>query len=217
MTRITKQIGLGAGITAMALALGAGAFAAAQDQSINSRGRRGGPPSFQARGAQDDEAGRPRPMARMAPRLDGLGLTDAQQEQVRTIVRSHEADVTATLERGRAAREALQTAVTADTIDEPAIRARSAEVAAIEADLAVSRARVRSDVLQTLTPEQRAVFNLREAQRAERGPRGRNGRAGGPPSGPNGGPQGPGQARGRGGPGGPGSGGPGGPRGGPRF
>ena len=46
-------------------------------------------------------------------------------------------------------------AVTADTIDEALIRQKSAEVAAVDADMAVARARAHAEVFQILTAEQK--------------------------------------------------------------
>ena len=55
-----------------------------------------------------------------------------------------------------AARQALHAATTSASFDEGLVRARAAELASVEADLAVSRARIYADVLQILTPEQQA-------------------------------------------------------------
>ena len=55
-----------------------------------------------------------------------------------------------------AAREALHAATTSPSFDEGLVRAKAAELAAVEADLAVSRARIFADVFQILTPEQQA-------------------------------------------------------------
>ena len=53
-----------------------------------------------------------------------------------------------------AAREALHAATTSPSFDEGLVRAKAAELAAIDADMAVSRARIFADVFQILTPEQ---------------------------------------------------------------
>jgi periplasmic protein CpxP/Spy len=85
-----------------------------------------------------------------------LNLTDAQKDQIRTVAESHRDEWKALTDRARATHEALQQAVTADAVDEALIRQRSAEVAAVEADLAVARARAHAEVFRILTPEQRA-------------------------------------------------------------
>jgi len=88
--------------------------------------------------------------------IERLGLTESQQAQVNAVIQSHDAELKALHDRAFAARQALQATVTADAVDERAIRARSADVASVEADLAVIQARVRAEVFQLLTPEQRA-------------------------------------------------------------
>ena len=54
--------------------------------------------------------------------------------------------------------------MTAETSDEAAIRARSADVAAIQADAAVLRARVHQEVFSLLTAEQQAKAKELKAQ-----------------------------------------------------
>jgi Spy/CpxP family protein refolding chaperone len=97
-----------------------------------------------------------------------LNLTDAQETQVRTLVEAHQAATTPVLDRVVTARQALHAAVTASPVDEAAIRARSAELASAEADLAVARARLHADISRILTPEQRAELDQMQARRAER-------------------------------------------------
>jgi protein CpxP len=103
-------------------------------------GRRGGP------GAMGD----------IGLALRQLDLSDAQREQVRGIMNSHQAAFTEIGDRLRTAHQGLQEAVSADTVDEAAIRAKSTEVAAVQADAAVLRARVRQEVVSILTAEQQA-------------------------------------------------------------
>ena len=88
--------------------------------------------------------------------LRELNLTESQREQVRAIVEPREAETRAVGERAMAARQALHAATTSASFDEGLVRARAAELASVEADLAVSRARIYADVLQILTPEQQA-------------------------------------------------------------
>jgi Spy/CpxP family protein refolding chaperone len=100
--------------------------------------------------------------------LGPLNLTDAQRAEVRSLVEAHRAATQPVLERARTAREALHAAVTATTVDEAAIRARSAELASAEADLAVARARLHADVAKVLTPEQAAELEQARSRRADR-------------------------------------------------
>ncbi len=188
MTRTIRRFGLGVGAAAMAVALtvtAASVYADAQNSSQDpGSGRRagpGGPGSPGGRGGPAGPGGRfggPRgpsgpggpggpgrggpmgPGGILGPlALERLGLSDSQREQVRAVVQSHDAELQALNDRSFAARQALELAVMADVFDEGAIRARSADTAAVEADLAVTRARVRLEVFQMLTPEQRAKAN----------------------------------------------------------
>ena len=88
--------------------------------------------------------------------LRQLELTDAQREQLRAVMQSHQAEFTEIGNRLRAAHEGLDAVVSADSVDESAIRARSADVAAIQADAAVLRAKVHQEVFSLLTAEQQA-------------------------------------------------------------
>jgi protein CpxP len=100
--------------------------------------------------------------------LRALELTDAQREQIRGIAKTHEAEFREIGERLRTARDGVNALVTADTVDEAAIRARSGELAAVEADAAVMRARVHQEVFSVLTAEQQAKAKELRAQRQER-------------------------------------------------
>lgn len=100
--------------------------------------------------------------------LRQLDLTDAQREQVRTIVGSHQAALKEIGDRLRVAHGGMDALITADAVDEAAIRAKSAEVAAVQADAAVLRARVRHDVFSVLTAEQQAKAQERRAERETR-------------------------------------------------
>ena len=100
--------------------------------------------------------------------LRELNLTDAQREQVRQIVDSRQQETRAIGERAMAAREALRAATTSPSFDEGLIRARAAELAAIDADLAVAQARIFADVYQMLTPEQQAKVKELSGSRPRR-------------------------------------------------
>lgn len=162
MTKTMKRIGLGLG----AIMLGLSAVAA-----VAAQGPSGGQPPFAGRGGPRGPGG---PGGRMGGPggpggaigipLDRLNLTDAQRDQVKSVVDSHETELRALGEKAMTARRALEQAVTADTIDEGAIRAVAADVASVESDMAVARARVHADVLQVLTSDQRA--KLKELQAA---------------------------------------------------
>jgi periplasmic protein CpxP/Spy len=106
--------------------------------------------------------------------LRQLDLTDQQRTQVRTIMEVHAQEFRAIGDRMREAHRALHQVVTAGTVDEGAIRMASAQLAEVQADGAVLRARVHSEVFNVLTPEQRQraeqlrqQFEQRREQRLE--------------------------------------------------
>ena len=105
--------------------------------------------------------------------LRELALTDTQREQVRTAVDAHKGEFDAIRTRMQTARTALNAAMTAAGFDEAAVRQKSVDVAAVEADAAVLRAKVHSEVWALLTPEQQQKAGALKAQRAERRAQGR--------------------------------------------
>lgn len=160
MKKTMKRIGLGLG--AVVLGLSAAAAVAAQGPS-------GGQPPFGGRGGPGGPGGRMGgPRGAVGIPLDRLNLTDAQRDQVKSVVDSHETELRALGEKAMTARRALEQAVTADTIDEGAIRAVAADVASVESDMAVARARVHADVLQVLTSDQRAKLKELQAEMEKR-------------------------------------------------
>lgn len=98
--------------------------------------------------------------------LRGVQLTDAQREQVQSIMQSHRAEFDnvgkALGEAHRAFAEATRSG------DEAAIRARSTAVANAMAEEAILRAKVRSEVHALLTPEQLQEITQREAEMQKR-------------------------------------------------
>ena len=97
-----------------------------------------------------------------------ISLTDTQRDQIKAIADSHKDEWQALGDRARKAHEALNDAVTADKIDDALIRQKSAEVAAVDADMAVARAHAHADVLQLLTADQRAQIKKRQAEMKDR-------------------------------------------------
>jgi Spy/CpxP family protein refolding chaperone len=172
----TTRIGVGIGGLILAIGLGLGTYAVAQDQNTSEAppprmgpGGPGGPRGMGMRGMHPGPMGQagPQGMREMMP-LGRLDLTEAQRAQVRSLTDTHRAATEPVLERARTARQALHAAVTASTVDEGAIRARSAELASAEADLAVARARLHADITKILTPEQRAELEANRSRMAER-------------------------------------------------
>ena len=118
-----------------------------------------------------------------------LELSDGQREELRQAFADR---FEAGAETRRAlfeARRALGEQIHADSFDEAAIRQAAAAVAALEADMAVERARGAQQLRQILTPEQLAELEQMRDERGERrfgrrGPRGPRGRGfDGPPPG----------------------------------
>jgi Spy/CpxP family protein refolding chaperone len=158
MTVTVKRLTLGLGAGLIALSAVAGGFVHAQDQDANAQHRqfRGRGPG--GRGGPDGPGGFGGPGGPMGilPRLGReIALTDTQRDQIKAIAASHKDDWKALADRARTAHMALNDAVTADSINETLIRQKSSEVAAVDADIAVARARARGEIFQILTAEQK--------------------------------------------------------------
>jgi Spy/CpxP family protein refolding chaperone len=161
MTRLTKRFVLASGAGLIVLGVTAGMQASIQNTNQD-------PAPFS--GARGGQRGPGRPMGPWGPmglgpdgalgilhRLGArLGLTDAQQDQIKNIAQSHREEWKALGDRARAAHDALEAAIAADTVDDALIRAKSAEVAAVEADMAVASAHARAEAWQVLTKDQQA-------------------------------------------------------------
>jgi len=160
MTQTMRRIGLGAGAALLAVGTAVGAVAYAQ----NTPG--GQPPFMGRRGPRAGMMGAPFGGLRMLGRR--LDLTDPQKDQIKTILQSHRDEWKTLADRAADARAALDAAVTADTVDEAAIRDKSAALAAVNADMAVARARTRAELVQVLTPDQQAKLKALQAQREQR-------------------------------------------------
>ena len=112
------------------------------------------------------------------PGFRELDLTDDQKAQLKSIADSHRDEIRAGGEKVRAARESMQALVEADSINEGAIRAKSAEIAAAEADMLILNAKIRQESQQVLTSEQqqklKELRTSREGQMRQRRPGGRH-------------------------------------------
>jgi periplasmic protein CpxP/Spy len=192
MTGTMKRLGLGIAAATVAVSLAGGAHVAGQTsgtaQEPQDRGPRGsggpggpgGPHGLMGRGGRGGSGGPGmgvlRPM--MLQRLD---LTDAQKERVKGIVDSRHEEMRAVRDRAMKAHAALEAAITGDTFDEATVRTRAAEVAIVDADAAVHRARVYNEVYQILTPDQQNKLKTIQAnmqkrmQNREENPRPRRG------------------------------------------
>ena len=111
------------------------------------------------------------------PGFRELDLTDDQKAQLKTIAESHRDEFRAIGEKMRAARDGMQALVEADSINESAIRAKSVEVAAAEADAMILNAKVRQESMQVLTSEQQQKLkDLRASHEGQMRPRRPGGR-----------------------------------------
>jgi protein CpxP len=168
---------LAAGIAVLTLAGGAPllmasaeATAARQDQQPQQRQGRGpggpGGPGMRGPGG---------PMG-FGPGFRNLDLSDDQKAQLKKIAEARRGDFEAAGQKVRAAREGMRALVEADAINESAIRAKSVEIAAAEADVMILNAKVRQESLQVLTSEQQAKLKeqraARESQSKQRKPGG---------------------------------------------
>jgi protein CpxP len=99
----------------------------------------------------------------------GLDLTDEQKAQLKSIADARQSELRAAGEKIGAARQGMRELLEADSINEAAIRAKSVEVAAAEADLAIINAKLRKESMQILTAEQLA--KLKEQREARGNPR----------------------------------------------
>ena len=163
MTR--QRITCAVGACLLALGVSAGVYASARNTSQDPPPFRGGRMGGPGRGGPMGPGG---PMG-MLPMLGrGLGITDAQKDQIKNIAESHRDEWKALADRARSAHQALEQAVAADVVDDNLIRQRSAEAASVEADLAVARAHAHAEVFQILTPDQKAKARELRTQMEQR-------------------------------------------------
>jgi Spy/CpxP family protein refolding chaperone len=165
MTKTVQRFGLGLGAAAIALGMGAAVYASTQNTAAGAGPFSGRRPLLTRLGARLGPGGRFVPLRMLASRL---GVTDAQKAQIKGVMQSHREEWQALGQRAAAARAALNDAVTADTPDEATIRQRSADVAAVQADIAVARARARAEIFKQLTPEQQIEARALQSKMKDR-------------------------------------------------
>jgi Spy/CpxP family protein refolding chaperone len=141
-------------MTAFAALLAAGVGTALAQDQPGRRGGRGFGPGGHGRGGF--------PLAQ-------LELSDAQREQVRTVMQRHREDMQAVGQRLREAHNAQRAAVETVPVNEALIRSTSQALATAQTDMALLRARVHTDVWGLLTPDQQTKAKELKAKRAERG------------------------------------------------
>ena len=105
-----------------------------------------------------------------------LGLSTQQQQDVQAVFAKNRPQAEPLMKQLKTEHRSLRGLIQAEAVDDAAIRAQSAKVAAVEADLAVQRAHVGQQVRAILTPEQVQRFKELQADRDSRmgGRRGRH-------------------------------------------
>ena len=84
-----------------------------------------------------------------------LGLTDEQVTQIKAVVKSDRKSIKDLASRLQEARAELLETIQSPNANEEAVRAASAKVAAVEADAAVERMKIRARINPILTDAQR--------------------------------------------------------------
>ena len=84
-----------------------------------------------------------------------LSLSDTQKEQIKSIIKAEKQKNSPLMKRLAENSRELRKVMLAGTFDESKIRPLAENQGRIKADLIVSRAKVRSQILAVLTPEQR--------------------------------------------------------------
>ena len=100
--------------------------------------------------------------------LRRLDLSDAQEDRIDRIRDEAREAAAEAREPMRDARRELRDAMRGESVEEGRIRELAAAVAALEADALVRRARLRADILEVLTAEQREEVRELQERRRER-------------------------------------------------
>ncbi len=100
--------------------------------------------------------------------IDRLDLEPSQREKIRAVLATRIPAAKPKVAQLVAERRTLREIMRKSPIDEPAIRAQSAKVAAVESDLAIIRAETSAQVRVLLRPEQVAELQKLERKLDER-------------------------------------------------
>ena len=98
-----------------------------------------------------------------------LGLTDAQKVQAKAIFQGNRDVMKPIFSSLHTEQQNLQALIHADTTDEAAIRAETAKIAGIQADLNVNRAKVEAQFRTILTPAQLATLKTLPQEHPRKG------------------------------------------------
>jgi Spy/CpxP family protein refolding chaperone len=94
----------------------------------------------------------------MALGIDPRDLTDAQQQQTRSILNAHKDEMKPLMDRLEKAHDALSNAVLSGGGD---LRGLAAEVGAAEGEVALEHAQIESEIFAILSPDQKAKIQQR--------------------------------------------------------
>lgn len=94
--------------------------------------------------------------------FEGLNLTEQQRQQMRDLMRQHRGTKTA---MPVADREAMHSLITADKFDEAAVRSQAEKMSKQQVERQVEMAKVRNQMYNLLTPEQKTALNQMHKQR----------------------------------------------------
>jgi len=169
MTKILKT-SLVAGCVALVVATGS-ALVMAHNEQLPRRvgpGIGGPPPGGPMGGPRRGPGGPIGPMGLGGPEFRELDLTDDQRGQIKAIIDSHQPELKVAAEKIGEAWEAMRQLLEAESLDEPAVRAKSLDVAAADADAAILNAKIRTKTLAVLTAEQQQKLKeLRESRETQ--------------------------------------------------
>jgi periplasmic protein CpxP/Spy len=96
-----------------------------------------------------------------------LDLTDAQKEQMKAVLQKEHPTVRPLMEQSRAMEQQLRQYAEGN-YDEKKVSALATQKAQVDAQLAIQRTRIESELYQLLTPDQQAKVKELEAQHAAR-------------------------------------------------
>ena len=94
----------------------------------------------------------------------GLNLTSAQKEQMKNIMKAHHKEFIEGKLAVLLARQNLMATTTSSTFDQSAVQKASSEMSAAHEKMTILHAKVFSEVMPTLTPDQQAVVQGRLAK-----------------------------------------------------
>ena len=85
-----------------------------------------------------------------------LGLSDSQKAEIKQVLRSHGEEILSQIQSQTDMRKELRELIVAGTVDEVLIRQRAEAIGKVEAEGALLRARIHSEIWPILNNEQRA-------------------------------------------------------------